>query len=53
MVPPIRQPMANIRRKGGLDKDTERPRTRPEQLTAIDTDWSCPWPHRTAPAWMQ
>ncbi|MFD3762598.1 helicase associated domain-containing protein, partial [Streptomyces sp. NPDC058622] len=41
---PIGQLMANLRRKGGLGKDTERARARAEQLTAIDPDWNCPWP---------
>ncbi len=40
----IGQLMANLRRKGGLGKDEERARTRAEQLTATDADWSCPWP---------
>ncbi|MFD3679163.1 Helicase associated domain protein [Streptomyces sp. NPDC058613] len=41
---PIGQHMANLRRKGGLGKDTERARTRAQQLAAIDPDWACPWP---------
>lgn len=41
---PIGQLMANVRRKGGLGKDAERPEERAEQLTAIDEDWNCPWP---------
>ncbi|MCY0944749.1 DEAD/DEAH box helicase [Streptomyces antarcticus] len=41
---PIGQHIANLRRKGGLGKDTERAETRAQQLTAIDPDWNCPWP---------
>ncbi|MEU0054723.1 Helicase associated domain protein [Streptomyces sp. NPDC006309] len=41
---PIGQHMANLRRKGGLGKDPERARERAKQLTAIDSDWNCPWP---------
>ncbi|WP_030083996.1 helicase associated domain-containing protein [Streptomyces decoyicus] len=41
---PIGQHMANLRRKGGLGKDTERATVRAEQLAAIDEDWNCPWP---------
>ncbi|MFF7206177.1 Helicase associated domain protein [Streptomyces sp. NPDC008141] len=41
---PIGQHMANIRRKGGLGKDTDRADRRVAQLTAIDPDWNCPWP---------
>ncbi|MYX73641.1 DEAD/DEAH box helicase [Streptomyces sp. SID3915] len=41
---PIGQHMANLRRKGGLGKDTERAAERAKQLTAIDPDWNCPWP---------
>ncbi|MFD3424256.1 DEAD/DEAH box helicase [Streptomyces decoyicus] len=41
---PIGQHMANLRRKGGLGKNTERARARAEQLAAIDPDWNCPWP---------
>ncbi|MFF3129092.1 Helicase associated domain protein [Streptomyces sp. NPDC057908] len=44
---PIGQHMANLRRKGqknGLGKDPERAAKRAAQLTAIDTDWDCPWP---------
>ncbi|MFE6131303.1 hypothetical protein ACFQ6Q_24050 [Streptomyces sp. NPDC056437] len=36
--------MANLRRTGGLGKDTQRAQTRAEQLTAIAPDWNCPWP---------
>ncbi|MFF0117171.1 DEAD/DEAH box helicase [Streptomyces prasinus] len=41
---PIGQHLANLRRKGGLGKDPERAAARAQQLTAIDTDWNCPWP---------
>ena len=41
---PIGQHMANLRRKGGLGKDTDRAERRAAQLTAIDPDWDCPWP---------
>ncbi|MEU8523968.1 helicase associated domain-containing protein, partial [Streptomyces sp. NPDC048577] len=41
---PIGQHMANLRRKGGLGKDTERAAVRAAQLTEIDPDWNCPWP---------
>ncbi|MFF0170798.1 DEAD/DEAH box helicase [Streptomyces prasinus] len=41
---PIGQHLANLRRKGGLGKDPERAVARAQQLTAIDTDWNCPWP---------
>ncbi|MGW9175861.1 Helicase associated domain protein [Streptomyces decoyicus] len=41
---PIGQHMANLRRKGGLGKNTERAAERAQQLTAIDPDWNCPWP---------
>ncbi|MER6119777.1 Helicase associated domain protein [Streptomyces sp. NPDC001743] len=41
---PIGQHIANLRRKGGLGKDTERAAVRAQQLTAIDPDWNCPWP---------
>lgn len=44
---PIGQYMANLRRTGqknGLGKDPERAAERAGQLTAIDLDWSCPWP---------
>lgn len=41
---PIGQHLANLRRKGGLGKDTERAVVRAGQLTAIDPDWNCPWP---------
>ncbi|MFD3550414.1 helicase associated domain-containing protein [Streptomyces sp. NPDC058655] len=41
---PIGQHIANLRRRGGLGKDTERARTRAQRLTAIDPDWNCPWP---------
>ncbi|MFI6348735.1 Helicase associated domain protein [Streptomyces sp. NPDC050560] len=41
---PVGQHLANLRRKGGLGKDQKRTRERAEQLTAIDPDWSCPWP---------
>ncbi|MEU9198357.1 DEAD/DEAH box helicase [Streptomyces hundungensis] len=40
----IGQLMANLRRKGGLGKDTQRAIHRAQQLTAIDPDWNCPWP---------
>ncbi|MER7666434.1 Helicase associated domain protein [Streptomyces sp. NPDC096193] len=41
---PVGQHMANLRRKGGLGKDTARAERRAAQLTAIDADWNCPWP---------
>ncbi|WP_031232833.1 DEAD/DEAH box helicase [Streptomyces niveus] len=41
---PIGQHIANLRRKGGLGKNTERAAKRAQQLTAIDPDWNCPWP---------
>ncbi|MFH9984009.1 Helicase associated domain protein [Streptomyces sp. NPDC017179] len=41
---PVGQHMANLRRKGGLGKDTERAAERAKQLEAIDPDWNCPWP---------
>ncbi|WP_086706528.1 DEAD/DEAH box helicase [Streptomyces antimycoticus] len=41
---PVGQHMANLRRKGGLGKDTERAADRAKQLAAIDPDWDCPWP---------
>jgi hypothetical protein len=44
---PIRQHMANLRRKGaknGLGKDLERAAVRAAQLTEIDPGWNCPWP---------
>ncbi|MFE1273397.1 Helicase associated domain protein [Streptomyces sp. NPDC058758] len=41
---PIGQHMANLRRKGGLGKDSKRATERAEQLAAIDPDWNCPWP---------
>ncbi|MFF3585016.1 DEAD/DEAH box helicase [Streptomyces mirabilis] len=41
---PIGQLAANLRRKGGLGKNTERAETRAAQLAAIDPDWNCPWP---------
>ncbi|WUO18290.1 Helicase associated domain protein (plasmid) [Streptomyces sp. NBC_00289] len=41
---PIGQHVANLRRKGGLGKDPERAAERAQQLTAIDSDWDCPWP---------
>jgi hypothetical protein len=41
---PVGQHMANLRRKGGLGKDTERAAVRAQQLAAIDEDWDCPWP---------
>jgi superfamily II DNA or RNA helicase len=41
---PIGQHMGNLRRKGGLGKDSERAAERAEQLAAIDLDWNCPWP---------
>ncbi|MFK4197205.1 Helicase associated domain protein, partial [Streptomyces sp. NPDC033754] len=40
----IGQHIANLRRKGGLGKDTERAAVRAAQLTEIDPDWNCPWP---------
>ncbi|MEU4097916.1 Helicase associated domain protein [Streptomyces sp. NPDC026673] len=41
---PVGQHMANLRRQGGLGKNTERATTRAAQLAAIDPDWNCPWP---------
>ncbi|MET7665911.1 Helicase associated domain protein [Streptomyces sp. NPDC005463] len=41
---PIGQLAANLRRKDGLGKNTERAETRAAQLAAIDPDWNCPWP---------
>ncbi|MFB6530380.1 Helicase associated domain protein [Streptomyces sp. NPDC056399] len=41
---PLGQYMANLRRKDGLGKDTERAATRAAQLAEIDPDWDCPWP---------
>ncbi|MFK0050432.1 Helicase associated domain protein [Streptomyces sp. NPDC090741] len=40
----IGQLMANLRRTGGLGKNETTAETRAAQLTAIDTDWKCPWP---------
>jgi hypothetical protein len=36
--------MANLRRTGGLGKNSERAALRAQQLAAIDHDWNCPWP---------
>ncbi|MGV9547915.1 Helicase associated domain protein [Streptomyces ardesiacus] len=41
---PIGQLLANLRRKGGLGKNSERAQTRGAQLSGIDPDWNCPWP---------
>jgi hypothetical protein len=41
---PIGQHMANLRRTGGLGKNTERAAARAAQLDAIDPDRNCPWP---------
>ncbi|MEV7472000.1 Helicase associated domain protein, partial [Streptomyces kronopolitis] len=41
---PVGQHMANLRRKGGLGKDSERAAVRAQQLAAVDEDWNCPWP---------
>jgi hypothetical protein len=41
---PIGQHMANLRRKGGLGKDSKRAAVRAAQLATIDPDWNCPWP---------
>ncbi|WP_329448923.1 Helicase associated domain protein (plasmid) [Streptomyces sp. NBC_01426] len=41
---PIGQLMANLRRKGGLGKDSDRAAQRAAQLKAVDKDWDCPWP---------
>jgi hypothetical protein len=41
---PVGQLLANLRRKGGLGKNSERAALRAQQLTAIDPDWNCPWP---------
>jgi superfamily II DNA or RNA helicase len=40
----IGQHMANLRREGGLGKDSGRAAGRAGQLAAIDPDWNCPWP---------
>ncbi|MYU48178.1 helicase, partial [Streptomyces sp. SID7803] len=37
---PIGQWLTNLRRPGGLGKDTDRARRRAEQLAAIDPDWN-------------
>ncbi|GGV87333.1 hypothetical protein GCM10010294_69110 [Streptomyces griseoloalbus] len=39
---PIGQHMANLPRKGGLDKDPDRAEKRAAQPAAIDEDWNCP-----------
>jgi superfamily II DNA or RNA helicase len=39
----IGQLLANLRRRGGLGKNTERAQIRATQLAAIDPDWNCPW----------
>ncbi|MGE9697783.1 Helicase associated domain protein, partial [Streptomyces sp. CH6] len=36
--------MANLRRLGGLGKNSERAAARAAQLRAVDEDWDCPWP---------
>ncbi|WP_420705739.1 helicase associated domain-containing protein [Streptomyces sp. NRRL F-5630] len=36
--------MANLRRPGGLGKNSERAAARAAQLRAVDEDWDCPWP---------
>ncbi|MFF3691066.1 helicase associated domain-containing protein [Streptomyces sp. NPDC002187] len=36
--------LVNLRRPGGLSKDTARAEQRAQQLTAIDPDWDCAWP---------
>ncbi|WP_086016564.1 DEAD/DEAH box helicase [Streptomyces davaonensis] len=41
---PVGQHVANLRRKGGLGKDSDQAAERAQQLTAIDPDWDCPWP---------
>jgi superfamily II DNA or RNA helicase len=41
---PIGQRIANLRRTGGLGKNTERAAERGQQLAAVDQDWNCPWP---------
>jgi superfamily II DNA or RNA helicase len=41
---PVGQHLANLRRKGGLGKDSKRAAERAAQLSAIDPDWNCPWP---------
>lgn len=43
-IVPIGQHIANLRRKAGLGKNTDRAAQRTQQLTAIDPDWNCPWP---------
>ncbi|WP_405763514.1 helicase associated domain-containing protein, partial [Streptomyces sp. NBC_01420] len=37
---PVGQWLTNLRRPGGLGKDTDRARRRAEQLAAIDPDWN-------------
>ena len=44
VIVPVGQHMANLRRKDGLGKDPQRAAKRAKQLTAIDSDWNCPWP---------
>ncbi|MGW8955848.1 Helicase associated domain protein [Streptomyces sp. NPDC055709] len=41
---PIGQLLVNLRRPGGLGKNSERAKQRTEQLAAIDPDWNTPWP---------
>ncbi|MBN0049244.1 Helicase associated domain protein [Streptomyces actuosus] len=41
---PVGEHMANLRRKDGLGKNPQRAAARAAQLTAIDPDWTCPWP---------
>jgi hypothetical protein len=41
---PVGQHMANLRRKGGLGKNSDRAEERAKQLASIDPDWNCPWP---------
>lgn len=41
---PIGKHLANLRREGGLGKNTDRAETRATQLATIDPDWDCPWP---------
>ncbi|GGQ96969.1 helicase [Streptomyces flaveolus] len=41
---PVGQHMANLRRKGGLGKNSDRAAERAKQLASIDPDWNCPWP---------
>ncbi|MFD3886280.1 hypothetical protein [Streptomyces microflavus] len=39
---PIGQHLANLRRKGGLGKESGAAARRVEELAAIDENWACP-----------